>query len=109
MAREAGDYTVATSMVPPGPCEVHELVVLQNCYEAATHVAARNPKSIKSIMDPLQRGVVEYCAFLCVSVLCDFYLLLRYQVYIQRVELSSMSHPWIHTFLPRPTTVHTEQ
>lgn len=26
IAREAGDYTLATSMHPPGPCQVHEFV-----------------------------------------------------------------------------------
>lgn len=43
MARER-DYTVATSMVPPAPCVVHE-----------------NPKHIRTISDPLQRTVIEHC------------------------------------------------
>jgi len=44
IAREAGDYIVATSMYPPNPCQVHE-----------------NPKSIRSITDPLQRAVIQHC------------------------------------------------
>ncbi|KAI0809255.1 histidine kinase [Irpex lacteus] len=43
IAREAGDYTVATSMVPPEPCQVHE-----------------NPIPIRAIMDPLQRAVIQH-------------------------------------------------
>ncbi|KAF9015434.1 dual-domain HisK/Mak2 protein kinase [Cyathus striatus] len=43
IAREAGDYTVATSMVPPEPCQVHE-----------------NPKSIRTIADPLQKAIIQY-------------------------------------------------
>ena len=27
IARDAGDYTVATSMLPPEPCQVHEYVL----------------------------------------------------------------------------------
>ncbi|KAH8120504.1 dual-domain HisK/Mak2 protein kinase [Phellopilus nigrolimitatus] len=44
MARETGDYTVATSIIPPAPCLVHE-----------------HPKSVRTIKDPLQRAVIEYC------------------------------------------------
>ncbi|KAI5123720.1 hypothetical protein M0805_000314 [Coniferiporia weirii] len=43
VARER-DYAVATSMFPPTPCFVHE-----------------NPKSIRTISDPLQRAVIQYC------------------------------------------------
>ncbi|TFK40893.1 dual-domain HisK/Mak2 protein kinase [Crucibulum laeve] len=43
IAREAGDYTVATSMVPPEPCQVHE-----------------NPKSIRTINDPLQKAIIQF-------------------------------------------------
>lgn len=43
IAREAGDYTVATSMTPPGFCQVHE-----------------NPKSIRAIDDPLQKAIIQY-------------------------------------------------
>ncbi|KAF8912937.1 dual-domain HisK/Mak2 protein kinase [Gymnopilus junonius] len=43
IAREAGDYTVATSMIPPGPCQVHE-----------------NPKSIRTISDPLQKAIIQH-------------------------------------------------
>ncbi|CAA7259981.1 unnamed protein product [Cyclocybe aegerita] len=43
IAREAGDYTVATSMVPPEPCQVHE-----------------NPKSIRMISDPLQKAIIQH-------------------------------------------------
>ncbi|KAJ3513116.1 hypothetical protein NLJ89_g3133 [Agrocybe chaxingu] len=43
IAREAGDYTVATSMVPPEPCQVHE-----------------NPKSIRMINDPLQKAIIQH-------------------------------------------------
>ncbi|CCM01303.1 uncharacterized protein FIBRA_03352 [Fibroporia radiculosa] len=43
IAREAGDYTVATSMVPPEPCQVHE-----------------NPQPIRAIADPLRRAVIQY-------------------------------------------------
>ncbi|KAF9473185.1 hypothetical protein BDN70DRAFT_997771 [Pholiota conissans] len=43
IAREAGDYTVATSMVPPEPCQVHE-----------------NPKSIRTINDPLQKAIIQH-------------------------------------------------
>ncbi|KAF6766466.1 dual-domain HisK/Mak2 protein kinase [Ephemerocybe angulata] len=43
IAREAGDYTVATSMVPPELCQVHE-----------------NPKSIRAIQDPLQKAIIQY-------------------------------------------------
>lgn len=43
IAREAGDYTVATSMVADEPCQVHE-----------------NPKSIRTINDPLQKAIIQY-------------------------------------------------
>ncbi|GBE78499.1 histidine kinase [Sparassis crispa] len=43
IAREAGDYTVATSLVPPEPCQVHE-----------------NPVPIRSIVDPLQRTIIQH-------------------------------------------------
>ncbi|PSS37163.1 hypothetical protein PHLCEN_2v1036 [Hermanssonia centrifuga] len=43
IAREAGDYTVATSMLPPEPCQVHE-----------------NPISVRAIPDPLQRAVIQH-------------------------------------------------
>lgn len=42
IAREAGKYTVATSLTPPDPCQVHE-----------------DPKPIQSISDPLQRAVIQ--------------------------------------------------
>ncbi|PCH33241.1 hypothetical protein WOLCODRAFT_21861 [Wolfiporia cocos MD-104 SS10] len=41
IAREAGDYTVATSMVPPEPCQHHE-----------------NPLPVRSIPDPLRRAII---------------------------------------------------
>ncbi|KAI0090021.1 histidine kinase [Irpex rosettiformis] len=43
IARDAGDYTVATSMFPPEPCQVHE-----------------NPIPIRAIVDPLQRAVIQH-------------------------------------------------
>ncbi|KAF4623556.1 hypothetical protein D9613_002054 [Agrocybe pediades] len=43
IAREAGDYTVATSMIPPNLCQVHE-----------------NPKSIRTIADPLQKAIIQH-------------------------------------------------
>ncbi|CAL1696704.1 unnamed protein product [Somion occarium] len=43
IAREVGDYTVATSMVPPDICQVHE-----------------NPVPVRAIVDPLQRAVLQY-------------------------------------------------
>ncbi|KAH9927462.1 histidine kinase [Epithele typhae] len=43
IAREAGDYTVATSMNSPEACKVHE-----------------NPISIRSIVDPLRRTVIQH-------------------------------------------------
>ncbi|KAL0581381.1 Chk1 protein kinase [Marasmius crinis-equi] len=43
IAREAGDYTVATNMTPPEKCQVYE-----------------NPKSIRSINDPLQRAIIQH-------------------------------------------------
>ncbi|KAF8973859.1 dual-domain HisK/Mak2 protein kinase [Flammula alnicola] len=43
IAREAGDYTVATSMIPPELCQVHE-----------------NPKSIRTINDPLQKAIIQH-------------------------------------------------
>lgn len=43
IAREAGDYTVATSMIPPELCQVHE-----------------NPKRIRTIGDPLQKAIIQY-------------------------------------------------
>ncbi|KAI0793300.1 histidine kinase [Abortiporus biennis] len=43
VAREVGDYTVATSMVPPEPCQVHE-----------------NPVPVRAITDPLQRAVLHH-------------------------------------------------
>ncbi|KAK7029643.1 Chk1 protein kinase [Paramarasmius palmivorus] len=43
IAREAGDYSVSTSMIPPDPCQVFE-----------------NPKSIRSINDPLQRAIIQH-------------------------------------------------
>ncbi|TBU58822.1 histidine kinase [Dichomitus squalens] len=43
IAREAGDYTVATSMNPPEACKVHE-----------------NPMPIRSISDPLRRMIIQH-------------------------------------------------
>ncbi|KAH9945631.1 histidine kinase [Amylocystis lapponica] len=43
IAREAGDYTVATSMIPPEACQVHE-----------------NPVPIRSMPDPLSRTVIHH-------------------------------------------------
>ncbi|KAF9498170.1 dual-domain HisK/Mak2 protein kinase [Pleurotus eryngii] len=43
MAREAGDYTVATSMSPPQPCQVHE-----------------NARPLRTIVDPLQRAIIQH-------------------------------------------------
>ncbi|KAJ8703111.1 Chk1 protein kinase [Pleurotus ostreatus] len=43
MAREAGDYTVATSMSPPQPCQVHE-----------------NARPLRTIADPLQRAIIQH-------------------------------------------------
>ncbi|RPD81571.1 histidine kinase [Lentinus tigrinus ALCF2SS1-7] len=43
IAREAGDYTVATSMSPPEACQVHE-----------------NPLPIRSISDPLRRTIIQH-------------------------------------------------
>ncbi|KAF8665081.1 hypothetical protein AX16_000549 [Volvariella volvacea WC 439] len=43
IAREAGDYTVATSMIPPNLCQVHE-----------------NPKPIRDIVDPLQKAIIQH-------------------------------------------------
>ncbi|KAI8983351.1 histidine kinase [Trametes punicea] len=43
IAREAGDYTVATSMNPPEACKVHE-----------------NPMPIRSISDPLRRTIIQH-------------------------------------------------
>ncbi|OBZ79765.1 Peroxide stress-activated histidine kinase mak2 [Grifola frondosa] len=42
IAREAGDYTVATSMNPPESCQVHE-----------------NPMPIRAIADPLRRTIIQ--------------------------------------------------
>ncbi|OCH84424.1 histidine kinase [Obba rivulosa] len=43
IAREAGDYTIATNMIPPNACQVHE-----------------NPIPVRSIPDPLQRAVIQH-------------------------------------------------
>ncbi|EKM60729.1 uncharacterized protein PHACADRAFT_155836 [Phanerochaete carnosa HHB-10118-sp] len=43
IAREAGDYTVATSMTPPEACQVHE-----------------NPIPVRAMQDPLQRAVIQH-------------------------------------------------
>ncbi|KIL70561.1 hypothetical protein M378DRAFT_194875 [Amanita muscaria Koide BX008] len=43
IAREAGDYTVATSMTPPERCKVYE-----------------NPKPIRTMGDPLQKAIIQY-------------------------------------------------
>ncbi|KAI0325627.1 histidine kinase [Cubamyces sp. BRFM 1775] len=43
IAREAGDYTVATSMNVPDACKVHE-----------------NPMPIRSISDPLRRTIIQH-------------------------------------------------
>ncbi|KAJ3724256.1 hypothetical protein DFJ43DRAFT_1157787 [Lentinula guzmanii] len=43
IAHEAGDYSVATQMVAPDPCQVYEI-----------------PKSIRSIGDPLQKAIIEH-------------------------------------------------
>ncbi|TFY83386.1 hypothetical protein EWM64_g624 [Hericium alpestre] len=40
---EAGEYSVATSMVPPAICKVHE-----------------HPISIRMILDPLQRAIIQH-------------------------------------------------
>ncbi|KAJ7139584.1 dual-domain HisK/Mak2 protein kinase [Mycena epipterygia] len=42
IAREAGDYTLATSITPPEPCQVYE-----------------NPRSVRTIADPLQKAIIE--------------------------------------------------
>ncbi|KAK7064662.1 histidine kinase [Favolaschia claudopus] len=42
IAREAGDYTLATSMTPPESCQVFE-----------------NPRSIRTVADPLQKAIIE--------------------------------------------------
>ncbi|KAJ7124823.1 hypothetical protein C8R43DRAFT_1090617 [Mycena crocata] len=42
IAREAGDYTLATSMTPPEPCQVYE-----------------NPRSVRTLSDPLQKAILE--------------------------------------------------
>ncbi|KAJ6569666.1 dual-domain HisK/Mak2 protein kinase [Mycena capillaripes] len=42
IAREAGDYTLATSMIPPESCQVFE-----------------NPRSVRTISDPLQKAIIE--------------------------------------------------
>ncbi|KAF9072703.1 dual-domain HisK/Mak2 protein kinase [Rhodocollybia butyracea] len=42
IAHEAGEYSVATSMIPPEPCQVFEI-----------------PTSIRSIGDPLQKAIIE--------------------------------------------------
>ncbi|KAF5338436.1 hypothetical protein D9758_012211 [Tetrapyrgos nigripes] len=43
IAREAGDYSIATSMTPPDPCQVYE-----------------SPKSIRTLTDPLQKAIIEH-------------------------------------------------
>ncbi|EPS99596.1 hypothetical protein FOMPIDRAFT_1147208 [Fomitopsis schrenkii] len=43
IAREAGDYTVATSMTPPEPCQVHE-----------------DPLSVREIADPLRKVIIQH-------------------------------------------------
>ncbi|KAJ7071393.1 hypothetical protein C8F01DRAFT_1110373 [Mycena amicta] len=42
IAREAGDYTLATSLTLPEPCQVYE-----------------NPRSIRTLSDPLQKAIIE--------------------------------------------------
>ncbi|KAJ7226000.1 dual-domain HisK/Mak2 protein kinase [Mycena pura] len=42
IAREAGDYTLATSMTRPEPCQVYE-----------------NARSIRTLSDPLQKAIIE--------------------------------------------------
>ncbi|KAJ7922998.1 hypothetical protein B0H13DRAFT_1981220 [Mycena leptocephala] len=42
IAREAGDYTLATSLIPPESCQVYE-----------------NPRSVRTISDPLQKAIIE--------------------------------------------------
>nr|GAT57553.1 histidine kinase [Mycena chlorophos] len=42
IAREAGDYTLATSLTIPGPCQVYD-----------------NPRSIRTLSDPLQKAIIE--------------------------------------------------
>ncbi|KIP05676.1 hypothetical protein PHLGIDRAFT_128752 [Phlebiopsis gigantea 11061_1 CR5-6] len=43
IAREVGDYTVATSMVPPEVCQVHE-----------------TPMPVRALQDPLKRAVIQH-------------------------------------------------
>ncbi|TFY70056.1 hypothetical protein EVJ58_g22 [Rhodofomes roseus] len=43
IAREAGDYTVATSMTPPEPCQVHE-----------------ESLSVREIADPLRKVIIQH-------------------------------------------------
>lgn len=65
IAREAGDYTVATTLRPPEPCQVHEYVT--GC--SSLHLSLlfyicfrlRNPKPIHRISDSLERSVMQYC------------------------------------------------
>ncbi|KAF7319894.1 Histidine kinase [Mycena kentingensis (nom. inval.)] len=42
IAREAGDYTLATSLTLPEPCQVYD-----------------NPRSIRTLSDPLQKAIIE--------------------------------------------------
>jgi hypothetical protein len=62
IAREAGDYTVATSMRPPGPCQVFEFVILAVTDGKVELISllSRNPKSVREIGDPLQKAIIQY-------------------------------------------------
>jgi hypothetical protein len=62
IAGGAGDYTVATSMMPPEPCQVHELSNLVDimCRYWLKFNFYRNPKPVRAIDDPLQRAIIQH-------------------------------------------------
>jgi hypothetical protein len=47
IAQESGDYAVATTMVPPNACQLHDNM----------------QKSIRNLDDPLQQAVIRHSKF----------------------------------------------
>ena len=61
MKTDEGEYTVATSYTPPQPCIVFEYVSIHWWPLISLMRTPRQPKSIKKIIDPLKRAVLQHC------------------------------------------------
>ena len=55
------EYAVATSMEPPGHCQIYESARLISIPRASLTSTRRNMPSIRTLEDPLQRADLEHC------------------------------------------------